>query len=344
MSGQIVAQSAALWCMRVAEGPLPLGEQLEFERWLHANPRHQVAFEEAVATWREFDGSEQGELVTHRFEALQAMRRRRRRWNLTGGIPRAAVASVVVVVLGAAALHAYFQPEIYATDVGERRAFVLKDGSKVSLDADTRVEVQFRGHGRALYLDHGRARFAVARDPLRPFSVAAAGKTVVAVGTDFSVEVIGQQLHVVLYEGHVAVLGKPTANGSSQPLSLAASNTGAVLPADQVLIPGHELVAQANTEVATVSTTDTARTLAWEDGQLVFVDEPLADAIERINRYADNKISVGDAKAARIQITGVFATGDVEAFVEGVTAAFPVRATLQGTRTVLVSERPKDER
>src|SRR3546814_17339617 len=46
--------------------------------------------------------------------------------------------------------------------------------------------------------------------PLRPFSVAAAGKIVVATGTEFSVELLGRETRVILYEGHVAVL-----NGSA---------------------------------------------------------------------------------------------------------------------------------
>src|SRR3546814_12464145 len=44
----------------------------------------------------------------------------------------------------------------------------------------------------------------------RPFSVAAAGKIVVATGTEFSVELLGRETRVILYEGHVAVL-----NGSA---------------------------------------------------------------------------------------------------------------------------------
>src|SRR3546814_14684556 len=48
------------------------------------------------------------------------------------------------------------------------------------------------------------------KDPLRPFSVAAAGKIVVATGTEFSVELLGRETRVILYEGHVAVL-----NGSA---------------------------------------------------------------------------------------------------------------------------------
>src|SRR3546814_16920388 len=89
---------------------------------------------------------------------------------------------------------------------------MLDDDSRLSLDANTRVRVKYSRAGRQLWLEEGRARFEVAKDPLRPFSVAAAGKIVVATGTEFSVELLGREPPVILYEGHVAVL-----NGRSAP-------------------------------------------------------------------------------------------------------------------------------
>jgi hypothetical protein len=52
--------------------------------------------------------------------------------------------------------------------------------------------------------------------------------------------------------------------------------------------------------------------------------EPLADAVARINRYARRAIVV-DPSVAQVRISGVFNAGDADAFLEGVTAYFPVR-------------------
>jgi transmembrane sensor len=141
----------------------------------------------------------------------------------------------------------------------------------------------------------------------------------------------------VLYEGHVAVLG-PANNlkGPPQPVRLATRGT----PADQLLTPGRELVMNTAAPVATVMVTDPARTLAWEGGQLVFDDEPLGVAVERVNRYSTAKLAVGDAAAGQVLVTGVFTAGDTRAFVEGVTAVFPVRVREQGGVTQFVSKTP----
>jgi len=329
------AEAAGVWCMRLSEGPLHGEDQAAFDRWLDADERHRAAFEEAVTTWREFDGAEsEPEFLSLRLEALQTLRRSTRLPRMRLSPRWAAAAAVVVIAIGGAGVWLGSLPTIYETGVGERHVVMLKDGSKVSLDADTRVEVKYSDNRRALRLDRGRAKFDVAKDPLRPFSVAAADKTVVATGTEFSVELLRQDVHVILYEGHVAVLGPMSIAHVAQPLHLASN--GAV-PADQLLTPGHELVAPQATAAATVALTDPARTLAWEGGQQVFVDEPLASAVERIDRYSDRKVSIGDPAAGRILITGVFMDGDTRAFIEGVTAVFPVRAESQNGQTVLTS-------
>ena len=198
-----------------------------------------------------------------------------------------------------------------------------------------------------LWLDHGRAKFEVAKDASRPFTVAAADKVVRATGTAFSVELVQGRVVVVLYEGHVAVLNENQA-GASQPVQLLQSvrtpgsaalttGPGALIEADEVLTPGHELIAPVRAANAQVVVVDPIKTLAWEGGQLVFTQEPLGSAVERVSRYTDQKLSIGDARAAAVRIDGVFTAGDTDAFVEGVTEVFPVRVRDTAAGKVFVS-------
>jgi transmembrane sensor len=327
------SETAALWCVRFAEGQLTPLQRTEFDAWLAADAVHGEAFAEAVTTWREFDGAESAPEFLHlRMEALRQSRARRRfaflrsRW--------AAVAAVLLILAGS--LWALTSaPAVYRTGVAERRIAVLNDGSKISLDAATIVRVRYSPGRRDLELVQGRAKFDVAKDPLRPFSVVAANKVVVATGTEFSVELLQRKVHVILYEGHVAVLDRRRGREAAHPLRLGSSNT----PADQGLAPGGELVVAESSDVATVAPTDPSRALSWEAGQLVFVDEPLSSAVERVNRYSNDKLSIGDGAAGQVRVTGVFTAGDVQAFVEGVSAAFPVRTIKHegGRQFVLVA-------
>src|SRR3546814_15503788 len=117
------------------------------------------------------------------------------------------------------------------------------------------------------------------KDPLRPFSVAAAGKIVVATGTEFSVELLGRETRVILYEGHVAVLNGSAATRDTLKLFDEKPAPRSDYP---MLDPGNELIVH---HAATPRIDDRA-TMAierpasldpstdWESGQLVFDNEP----------------------------------------------------------------------
>jgi transmembrane sensor len=75
-------------------------------------------------------------------------------------------------------------------------------------------------------------------DPLHPFPVASHGSLVVATGTQFGVEWLGNQTRVVLYEGHVAILRKQGDRLTPGLLAGAARD----MPADSMLTPGREAV------------------------------------------------------------------------------------------------------
>lgn len=335
-----VDEEAADWRLRMAEGQLTARDQKAFDAWI-ADPKRRAAFEEAIAIWQGVESiGGQPELIQVRSEALDRYRRAHaRRWapvRFTGWRRSAALAATVVVVAFVALL--FRQPmQVYETGIAERRIAILEDGSKLSLDASTKVEVRMSKDKRALTLVQGRAKFDVTGNPLRPFSVAAGDKIVVAVGTSFSVELVRSQMHVVLYEGHVKVLEDkaPARNLLFASPEVASEVTS---PEAWVLAPGRELVASISAPVVRETPADMTGSLTWEAGQLTFIDEPLAVAAERLNRYAKRKLVVGDAAAGKLKVNGVVKADDPEAFVEGVAALLPVQVQ-RGADRILITSR-----
>ena len=317
-------EAAAAWCVELAEGPLPDDRQRAFDAWLVGSADNLATFERSSALWREVgEAATSPELIDVRERALATFRRRNQwRWARRAVTGRAvAAAAAVLLAFGGTAWWWQSAPDIYRTGVGERRVVMLDDGSRASLDAATEVDVRMRGDRRELHLVSGRAKFDVAKDPLKPFSVRVGDKLVVATGTSFSVEMINGKLRVILYEGRVVVLDQP-----------AAGRTPAeVLPAlkggdeDTALTPGRELVVGISGQSqAQLAKADPVRSLSWEGGQLVFEDEPLSLAVGRINRYSARRVEL-QGTAGRLRVNGVFNTGDVEAFATGVEETLPVR-------------------
>lgn len=333
---------AAGWAVRLADGPLGAEDTVALQAWLDADPANAEAMETIVESWRAVEAyAGAPELLSLRQQALQSAERAHR--SRGAGRRRAqprwmAAAAAACLVAIAAGGWSWLSPKAYATGLGERRVVALADGSRISLDGETQVRVRYALGRRSLWLDRGRAKFEVAKDPTRPFTVRSHGEEVVATGTAFSVELIGRQVRVVLYEGHVAVLH--TAGGVRRTLAVGRDQA----PADRVLTPGHELIAAAGPgrqPAATLVPVDPVRSLAWEGGQLVFEDEPLSTAVARINRSASTPLEIGDAATGQVRISGVFQAGDTGHFVQGLTAAFPVRAQAQGERILLSQDQSR---
>ncbi|MGL3822343.1 FecR family protein [Sphingopyxis sp. R3-92] len=337
-----IAEEAGEWCRIIAERALSPAEADAFERWMDADAEHRAAFERATFIWRALDGrAAPPELVAMRMDALSALSGQDDApvlsWWQRPFVLRTAMGALAASII-VAFTFAFFQPAqqaqavVYATALGERRVVMLDDGSRLSMDAASEVSVAYSKDRRELELKSGRAKFDVAKDPLKPFTVAARDKLIVATGTSFSVEILNGEINVTLFEGHVAVLNRAT----RKPAVIPAN--GKLDAADQLLRPGQELSLPAN-GIGKLEAIDPAAARSWESGQLSFADEPLAQAVERMNRYSQTKFAIGDATAGRVEISGVFNSDNVEGFVTDVTNIFPLRTVRRGDEVVFVTKR-----
>jgi transmembrane sensor len=245
---------------------------------------------------------------------------------------RIVAATLVIAIAGSVAFYQFLMSDtIYHTDVGDRRVIALPDGSRISMDSDTEVRVHYSDHARVLKLDRGRARFDVAHDVTRPFTVTAGSETVVAVGTSFNVERLGSTVLVTLIQGHVVIKGGEVPQGPSAAAPMLVSKPTVSLNAGQqfvAVVDAKPVISAANLQTAT----------AWESGHLIFKDETLGEAVDRVNRYTDRPISV-DPDIASIRVSGVFNAGDVGSFVSAVTSYFPVQATTNADNAIVLQRR-----
>jgi transmembrane sensor len=328
-------EQAAEWCWRIAERALTDIEQAEFDAWSRADPRHRQVFDEMGAVWKGTDAiAEMPGFLSLRAKALTTMENARDRGDISpnrrmGWSRGFAAAAALLLMLVGGFWYLAGRPVVYDTGIGERQVVRLEDGSRISLDASSRVAVSYSDDRRALVLERGRAKFDVAKDPLRPFTVTAGNQAVVATGTAFSVELLHDQMRVLLYEGQVAVVAAPSANAATRPAKTPR--------AGEQLLPGEQLVSSLSSGSVKVAPAEVERSLSWEGGRLDFVDEPLASAVERINRYTDTPIVIGDPAAGRFLVNGVFDAGDTHSFVRGVTSLFPLSIKQENQKITLFS-------
>jgi transmembrane sensor len=323
---------AATWRVWLAEHDLESCSELC--AWLAEDARNAAAWQRVQEDWALFaDQANSPEVLELRSEALADAREvGRGRWARSKRfaiVNRLGIAAGILIVACGALLVWMKQPDIYTTRAGERRVVTLADGSQVALDSRSEVSVRFSAQARELTLTQGQARFDVAHDIERPFSVTADGHKVIAMGTSFNVDLFGPSLLVTLIEGRVVV--------ASTPSSVELTRAGPAL-AQITLDPGEQIVFSPKAPPS-VAHVNPGQAIAWENGEVVSENESLTTVVARINRYARDAVVIGDMPTGELHISGVFHTGDVDGFVNTIVEYLPVRAERQSDGTTLLTRR-----
>jgi transmembrane sensor len=217
----------------------------------------------------------------------------------------------------------------FATAIGQRRDVVLSDGSKVTLNTASLIEVRYSPGRRDVRLLQGQAMFQVAKNPGRPFVLSVRDRQITALGTAFDVQIRQDgQVQVLLVEGHVRV--DPVQRRGLERIIPALARTD--------LTPGQQLVTEG-AGVSEVVPADVERETAWNRGVLIFRNDSVGDAVKEVNRYSQAQLVVDDASVARLKVSGIFPTGRREDFVAALEALYPVHTQAEQGDTIRIGWR-----
>lgn len=326
-------EDAAFWDSRLRSPACTDADRAAFAEWRDRAPANAEAYEALQGALGSlhaaFDFS--AELRSMRDRALE--HRPTPRWRMAAAI-------AVSAGLAGAALFLPVGPSperglqvssagasAFQTGVGERLTVTLADGSAVTLNTRSRVEVNYAAARRDVKLVSGQAIFEVAKDRSRPFVVTAGTRRVTALGTVFEVRLDGEKVKVTMLEGKVAV--EPTRPTVLQTL----------VGPERELVTGEQLVADLDALGSSVSRTDPQAATSWRQGRVVFVDTPLTEAVAEMNRYSATPILVGDASLARFKVNGMFLTNQPLSFVGAVTAYYPIEARADSRGATVLAPR-----
>jgi len=310
LPSEAVRVEAAAWVARLRdEGRGPDADE-ELQKWLGASDEHRLAFNRMTLVW------EQAGKIRMRGQAGVSPARTRR--SQFSALAAALAATLVLAVITAI----YWRNNAFVTAVGQQQTQVLQDGTRIELNTDTRIEVNYDEHARRVRLVRGEARFDVSKEPERPFLVTVGRQEIRALGTSFIVrQDHGEDFAVTLVEGRISVA----------PL---AGNDGSPAQTPRILVPGERLIISRQRAPA-VDRPELSRVTAWERGRVEFDETPLEDATAEMNRYALTHVTVPDSEIARLRIGGDFRAGDSEEFVKVVRAAFGLQEKRNGNDIVL---------
>jgi transmembrane sensor len=294
LSPEIRAEAAA-WVARLHGSGRKASLETALRTWLAASPVHAQAFELATEAW-ELGGAVPAAALPR--IGLVRDHRPRAGWLR----PLLAGTSAILIVSG---IMLYLRDPAISTATGEQRSVTLEDGTRVTLNTDTRLRIHYTEQQRGVRLETGEAFFDVAKNPKRPFVVNAGRESVVALGTEFMVRRDDDEVEVTLVEGKVSV-----------DTATAADPAAHAPPVSNVLVPGERLRAAGATPTVDRPSIDAAT--AWKRGEIVLDHTRLSDAVVEMNRYSPIKIALSDPESADIRVSGIFRIGDSARFARAI--------------------------
>jgi transmembrane sensor len=311
------ARAAAFWLERLDHDERDAADDL-FQAWLAAHEDNRDAWDHALDAWDSFDEADDSPaLAEMRQDALSLRRRPAPALWLGFALAASAAAATIAVFVRPPAPPAQHlaqaappeQRDDYRTAIGERRTVTLRDGSTVTLDTGSAIQVAYRADRRLVRLTEGQALFDVVHDPARPFRVAAGERIVTVLGTRFDVRVSNGETRVLLMRGSIGV------SKGTDPASVSADFAR--------LVPGQQLVARTGAPDR-IGHADAATVTAWQRGFVQFDAVTLEAAVAELNRYTTQRIVIHDPRVRRLRISGAFPTGDTDRFLQTLIALYPV--------------------
>lgn len=281
---------AADWLMRFQAGDDSAATRRAFEHWLTRSPDHTAAWQRA-------------ETLLDTFRRVPADVGRRTLGGLAKPGRRRALRTLGLAAVAApAAWLAWRQPPWaawradLATATGELKTLTLADGTLLTLNTASAVDVAFTPAARRLRLIKGEILVTTAKDlsaQPRPFIVDTAEGWLRPVGTRFSVRQLPGETHAAVFEGAVeinAAGGMRRTLGAGEQTLFQAGRIHAARPVD-------------------------ASSALWTQGMLVARDMPLAALIAELARYRPGLLRCHPAVAG-MRVSGAFPLGDTDASLD----------------------------
>jgi transmembrane sensor len=226
---------------------------------------------------------------------------------------------VAATLVGFALLGTYYflnRATVYETAYGETRQITLPDGSAVTLNANSTLELAKNWQQRREVWLEGEAFFNVrkikaASEPIK-FTVHAADADIEVLGTQFNVDNRRDQTVVVLEEGKVR---------------LALGN-------ETVMMQPGEWVKIANKKVEKKSVRAEIYR-SWTRQEWLFEDAPLDEVIVRIEEAYGKKVVLENDSLRRTTVTGVVPTQDMNTLLQALSALLNTPIVQQGDQIII---------
>ncbi|MGS2722486.1 FecR family protein [Porticoccus sp. GXU_MW_L64] len=305
---------AADWLLTMNDGSLSDETLAQWRSWIDASPHHRDCYEKMLKLWSLADQLPEGAGVQEETNVI-ALPARKPRWLWQSMAAAAALVMAVVLLFPkteSVPITALGSITGLKTATAEHASHKMPDGTVIELGADSRIQLAYSDTERKVFLVKGEASFDVAKDPDKPFIVSAGAGQYMALGTVFNVELTSNHSTLTVVEGVVQARLRDTND---------AAYDGTNFPR---LVANESVTVTADGTVGDVHKVDASSMIAWQKGQLVFVDQPFQEVFERLNRYRETPVVIAD-ELKQLRYTGSVHKDNMDSMISLLPEVFPVR-------------------
>ncbi|MBH3428497.1 FecR domain-containing protein [Pseudomonas alkylphenolica] len=321
MNGQPVSarvlDAAIAWQLCLDSGNGSADERAEFARWHAASEEHARAWMQLGMLDQRFSAA----AGPARQALLQSRAGLRQRVRKVGS----GLASLVLVVGMLSWLSAHQSLGYWLADqrtaTGEQRSLRLTDGTLISLNTHSAVDIRFNEKERLIVLHEGEISIETGHKDDRPFIVATEDGRLRALGTRFLVKLEDQGTRLSVLQS--AVAARPQDSGNEQ-----------ILHEGQQVLMSHDKLGQI---VGVNIGAD-----AWIRGMLVVDNVRLSDLLDELGRYRTGHLGVAP-EVADLRITGSFPLTNTDLALASLLPTLPVNIEQHTPWWVTVVPRPKTQ-
>jgi transmembrane sensor len=319
---EAVSNQAAEWFIRLRDRDLTAADRRRYVRWLKHSPSHIAEFMRLCQLYGRVKRAkvpallpeDEASNIISLVPAAQLSPAEPRRPLFFDSRRVRFAAAACCLALVAVIANIAFSSNTIETHLSEWRQVQLADGSIVSAGANTLLQVDYEKTVRRIHLLRGEAMFQVTKDPARPFIVNAGGAAARAVGTRFGVDRREDSVRVTVAEGTVAVVRGDQAAALERALDLSVVTQ--LVKDERVDVPFNApAIFQLRKEKV-----NSTQALAWAQGQLIYQNGTLGEAVREFNRRNRVQIRVDDPAIAGWHVCCVFDAANPEAFAKTVVA------------------------
>lgn len=330
-------ETAIKWFMQVQKMDTEHPDRSRFEAWLMADPAHQRAYAEVEGLWQNLDSTPQVERLV---SALGKKQRENSAKKLKSTL--VALGFIVTAAAGILGYHTWqAQPVmqmVASASVGQIKSQVLEDGSKLTINANSDIEVTYYRHQRHVTLKRGEVIFEVARDESRPFVVDSGRAKITVLGTRFAVNRLQNLVRVSVDHGRVQVETQAqveTQNQIEQQGSAGKAGSTIILTNGEVAEVSAQQPASQPPRRINRPATDA---FGFEQGLISFNDTGLEEITETLSRYRTPVVSLQKLAGSDPHITAVIKAHNVEKFLKSLPDLAPVTVQYLPQQTIVATQ------